>query len=829
MTKQTNQIYLYSVTTKAFYNEQEQMKQQEIYDLQMKGESDTTKRINELKDELNQLMIQDLRVRELNASALNQSTTIAQFESSLTRALELDSNSNIPSQDIMIVQVYHYAIMDSLISNGFKHNGEHYRYMFSSAGQIRTKKLVFIKESCFKQIENKLTAGLTDSIINDNGGISINKLIAYKALANSSSVKWDIDLNKAIVVDDFEFTIKDKTVDFIGSDYEVNRKVADISNQVVDGAGLMLPSVIDKNIQFRGVWFKGLLTPFDFIKFINEHEVASPIVKDVWGTEHNIVEDDIQIIFTKSQFKMAKYFKSWDEYKTDFNEYGCEFSICDIEGDVFEDKTLNYQMLQTLYDMSHEDLVEITSHTKETIENATSSTQNMIEFIGATKDKKYKQPWHEALLLHPELINDAYFKKMVKDKKASMIKDARSGKIVIPNTKRTFLIPDCYAFCQWLFGLKVTGLLEDGQVSCQLYEDGKELDVLRSPHLYIEHCVRQNLVNEKVKRWFTTNGVYTSVRDAISTQLMFDVDGDTALIIDNETFVKNAKAHMIDVVPLQFDLGVAEASEINGNNITKSLKSAYSKNIGEVSNKITKVFNQDVITEDDLKMVKQLCYINNQYIDYAKTLWIAQVPLELSNKLKKLDSVKLPTFFIQAKDKKRKQVTERNNSTVNRLYDVMQTKRLMFDNQDFDYKVLMNNANVKVDDVIVKKYKELTATRYFKMQTQLELQGDTPARLFAIQVLRKELLELNEDINYVVDVLIKHLHGSEYSKFMWDCFGAEILWNMKSNLGKLKRCECTEEFEPASNRQVKCTDCAEKAKKEAARLRKQKSREKKVS
>jgi hypothetical protein len=159
---------------------------------------------------------------------------------------------------------------------------------------------------------------------------------------------------------------------------------------------------------------------------------------------------------------------------------------------------------------------------------------------------------------------------------------------------------------------------------------------------------------------------------------------------------------MKNVVPLQFELGVAEAQEINSVNIAKSLKSAYSKNIGEVSNKITKVFNQDVITDDDLQMVKQLCYINNQYIDFAKTLWTAPIPYELYEKLKQLDSVKLPTFFMQAKDKKKKQVTERNDSTVNRLFNVMQTKRLTFNSDAYDYRILMKDPNAVIDEADIR-------------------------------------------------------------------------------------------------------------------------------
>lgn len=820
-TRQTNQVYLYSVSTKAFYNELEEAKQQEIYSLEEGKEKDVA------EVELKQLMTEHEGMRTLNPFALHPNKVVAQFESNFTRALGLESNSNIPTTDFMIVQGFHYVIMDNLIENGFTLNGEHYRYLFSSAGQIRTKKLVFVNEIKYKAIENKLTAGLSDEIINTKGGISINKLIAYKGLVNSSSIKWDIDLNKAIVVDDFEFTIKDREVDYIGSDYEVIRKNADIVNKVMDGAGIALPSVIDTNIQFRGIWFKGLLSPFPYDKFINETN-ANPVVKDVWGKEWNIIEDDIQIIFTKSQFKMAKYFESWEQYKENVRKYDCEFSICDIEGDVFEDKKLNYQMIQTLYRMPQSDLEELASYTKETIETATESTENMLEFIGATKDKKYKQPWQEALLLYPELINDPYFKEMVKDKKAALIKEARSGKILIPDTKRTFLIPDYYAFCQWLFGLEVTGLLVDGEVSCKLYEDEKELDVLRSPHLYIEHAVRINVVNSDIEKWFMTNGMFTSIWDAISTQLMFDNDGDTALIVSNPTFVKNAKEHMEGVVPLQYEMGQAKAQEVNSISIIKSLKSAFSMNIGEISNTISKIFAQDVITEEDLTLVKQLTYQNNMSIDYAKTLFFAKPPKSIKNKINNLKSNKLPAFFVQAKDKKEKQVLERNQSTVNRLYDVMQTKRLSFNNKAYDFTTMLNDPNAVIDEAIVTKYKEVTETRYLKLQQQLEIQGDAPTKLFAIHVVREELLNLNSDAFYVADVLVKHLHQtkSKYKKFLWDCFGSEVLWNMKKNLGKLKECECGTEFEPASNRQSKCNPCKDEAKKEATRLRVKKHREK---
>ena len=67
------------------------------------------------------------------------------------------------------------------------------------------------------------------------------------------------------------------------------------------------------------------------------------------------------------------------------------------------------------------------------------------------------------------------------------------------------------------------GLLENGQVYCSLYEKIDKLDCVRSPHLYKEHCIRNNVVDDLKKEWFITKGLYTSCHDLISKVMQFDV------------------------------------------------------------------------------------------------------------------------------------------------------------------------------------------------------------------------------------------------------------------------------------------------------------------
>lgn len=68
--------------------------------------------------------------------------------------------------------------------------------------------------------------GLTIEKINSKGGNNVNKHLAYMALANSATDQWtDFDIDRCIVIDDFETNVPG-TFDFIDeSDYSITRKL----------------------------------------------------------------------------------------------------------------------------------------------------------------------------------------------------------------------------------------------------------------------------------------------------------------------------------------------------------------------------------------------------------------------------------------------------------------------------------------------------------------------------------------------------------------------------------------------------------------------------
>lgn len=454
----------------------------------------------------------------------NISNVISMFESALSRSFGIIKDSL--TLDIIIVEIYYYDIAKDIILNGFDYNGTHYVYFSSSAGQIRTKKAVFVNEALYKEKEPQLMCGLSAEKINEMGGMNITKFLAYKALCNSATDVWkDFDIDRSIVVDDFETLVPCK-VDSI--DYETYEITPGVNMEIpiphTDGCGMVLPELSTKNFMVRMPFMKGLLGVFDFRKFCEQHGVRT--VKDIWGTEHDIFAENIQVIFTKSMLKMAKYY-TWESYKSAFKQYNCEAGICNREEDHIPNAHINYQMLQTLYLATDKEIEKLCYRSNRKILQLSESLEEVLNFHGVLPDgDRPNTKWFQkAVRLYPELIGDPAAKSDLRDLKDSYVKAAKGGKLDVYG-KFTFVLPDLYAFCEWLFcGTEVPdGILSGQDVYCRLYPEAEQLDCLRSPHLYIEHAVRNNVVqtNETAAEWFQTDAIYTSTHDPISRILQFD-------------------------------------------------------------------------------------------------------------------------------------------------------------------------------------------------------------------------------------------------------------------------------------------------------------------
>lgn len=485
--------------------------------------------INDAKNELLRLLDQFSGVRVFRPEFIRAKNVISIFESELSRMIGIETNTL--TDELVVVKTCYFKVLKDIILNGFYLNGNQYICLTASAGQIRTKRSLFIKEDTYHRIKGRLMCGLTIEGINNQGGINPNKYLSYLALNNSATDVWnDFNIRKTIVVDDMETEVM-SLVDFIDDKtYSVERKTVPVPITHTDGSGMVRLDISRKNFMFRAAWIKGLLNAFPFDKFIREANRKDPlvnhgIVKDIYGVEHDILAEDIQVILTKSQFKLWKYYESWEQYCDYFDRYGCQACYCNMEPDRFEKAKINYQMLQTLTDLTDDELLEISKETRRRLVDLSSDRNTMLQVFGATKDNERRNGFQEALLLYPELLQDEYSRDTLREIKKSMEKEAKAGKLDVDGIY-TFIVPDMYAFCQWLFlgDKNPAGLLQNGEVYCPLFPPGADLDCLRSPHLYVEHAVRKNMVgiDHEMKRWFITDAIVTSVHDVISKILQFD-------------------------------------------------------------------------------------------------------------------------------------------------------------------------------------------------------------------------------------------------------------------------------------------------------------------
>lgn len=778
-----------------------------------------TSEISKLKKELLDTFPKNTTVtRELPRSELNEHKIIGVFDSSNTRTMGLKENE--VNEELFVVETYFYDVVESLILNGFMFEEQKYIFLTASAGQIRTKKCVFIKESVWFEYSHTFMCGLTLDKINAMGGVNINKFLAYLALGNSATDEWiDFDIDRCIVVDDFETEVTGE-VDYIDyNTYTIERKTMPVPIPHTDGCGMILPKVSRRNFMVRLPWVKGLLAVFPFDRFVRRKN-GNAKIKDIYGKEYDIFEDDIQIIFTKSQFKMWQYYENWDEYKECFKKYNCTAGKCNVEEDEFAPANLNYQMLQTLHDMTDDELGAICKQSKETITKLTSDRNTMLKVFGVTKHNLNMNTFQKCLQIYPELLQDLYTRETLRDIKTSLLKGFWSGKLEIDGVY-TFIVPDLYAFCEWLFlGIeKPVGLLANGEVCCKLFPKSPKLDCLRSPHLYKEHAVRNNVLDIEKKQWFMTKALYISSHDMISNILMCDFDGDKSLVCADETLVNVAERNMNDVVPLYYEMKKAKPEIVNNQSICNGIFAAYkSGNIGEISNLITKIWDED---EPDIELIKLLCMKNNFSIDSAKTLFMPVDPPWVKGKIRQYKSKKTPHFFLYAKDKVENQVVADNNRCINRIKNFVPNVKFNFNTRQlgkFNYRNLMNNKRTKIDtdsaQKIISKWEQLSRNVHFRLNGNEW--GNNYDYIYG--TIRNEMISCFGDLSYMVDVLVKYLFYSKNTKCkasFWEAFGDVILINLQKNIKSdhIMCVECGARFKKANNRQQYCAECSTEIKK----------------
>lgn len=661
-----------------------------------------------------------------------------------------------------------------------------------------------------------------------------------------------------------------KEIEKLKSKYhQTTLKKMDVTIPFTDGFGVSLKKMQSSMIRLPFV--KGLIAYCPrraFQNWCSENNIAIHKITDIYGKSHSITK--IDYIFTKSQFKMYKYFNNeydengnlirtgWEVYKDNFKTYKCNACRCNVERGVKLNAKTNYQILQTLTtEMTDDDIHNLASYDINCLNGIGRNVQCMLNVLGANSKKNDNMNWlQKSLVLYPEMLKDFYVKTLLKNTKDSMIKKFRSGKFSI-NGSYVFAIPDPLACLQWWFtdmnkeNLDTFGFVKEGNVSCNLFTDKEELDCLRSPHLDHAHCIRKNQIRESDKKWIKSNGVYISIKDTMSKVLMYDNDGDKLLLHNNKTIIKCAKQfqNKYGMIPNYYDMPKANPELINNTSLFEGIVNAYHHgNIGTPSNEITKVWmtlNPSSTIEEiqnAIEVISLRCADVNFIIDYAKTLYKPEIPKYILQKYKIYSGKKVPHFFIYAKNKTNKQVENIGQCNIDRITSVVKSNCIVFKNLlgKYSYKALMNNPDIDCKNEkaneILELYREIE-------NTNLRRLSHVDFSILDIDEKKHMLLQIEFDTNkqrnmfvniigeskeYITDVLVKSLQNDINKDTLWRLFGDVIYNNIEHNLNNTKICKCCKQrFEYVSKKgkpPLYCNDCASKIELEMSKNRMRKHR-----
>ena len=554
---------------------------------------------------------------------------------------------------------------------GFNLNGYHYVRLFSGSGQIRRNTITFIKESLYQKVIDKCLCGLTFA---DFGKFNSAKYNAYGGLAMSGCHLLPEKLAPCVcVIDDYEvikpheqvnhvteskvdyltleekdYILKDNDPAFTRNGKYAIRKYDGVAFKIrkgvhkeihaewydeidnapainsFDGQGIMSPEwaqgVADEigydfeisQYIIRAPWIKGLLYTFDFKAWMREHGIEE--ITDIFGVTRKI--DDLDVILSKSQFKMAKVYKAkygsdaWQKYNEARTDSGLLWGI--VKPNKRKDdnkKYFNYQYLQALL-ISNEDAEKLCKETEDFLMDVNSSDiKKVVELLSVnldeeiemenSDDEKYEPRWSMALKANPDLINDKYIRELIIQECKGRMKKAKLGKIIV-NGNFQYGISDPIAQMQFIAkyhgnaDIDVVGVVPSGNIYSSYWlkqENHDEVVVMRNPCIDRNELAKRKVMDETddTAKWFRYlhSGIILSIHDLTALGCGgADFDGDI-FFTTNNNIVKNGVYEYGDAKPLYYSLGKATDKPINLKNIVNADVRGLNSRVGQISNKGT--------------------------------------------------------------------------------------------------------------------------------------------------------------------------------------------------------------------------------------------------
>lgn len=487
---------------------------------------------------------------------------------------------------------------------GFKINDTEYARLLGTTGGIKNSTILFIDRSYSDEIHRRIDNGR-----NKNIPLVPAKLEAYSSLTCSSTTPVSMP-NGILVVKDCETDFYEDVISLKFLDTE-EPEMEYLKNQKIalndsDGYGLMLPSLAKRwseelgldyvvsGVNTRLSFEKGMVFTFDFIDFADK-VAHNFIVKDAWGNDVDV--RNVELILTTSQLKLWNSYNSIEHYLQCCKDNHYDFGITKTCPKTLEaERRLNYQFIQS-YHLTDDQIKELCQPTIEHFRNILSDDwrKALLFACGKGLDEnqvlKMDSNSFKGIMACPDLFNDVCIRKQIWSMLRVRKDDAKIGCLYVKGNY-SILCGDPYSLCQSIFGLKVTGLLEAGQIYNKFWvDDGSQyVACFRAPMTCHNNIKKMEVVsNDESNYWYkymTTCTIFNSWDSTAHALNGADKDGDMVFITNNKVLVDNVR-NTPTIMCMQKN---ADKKIVTEDMRIESNIAGFGDDIGKITNHITSMF-----------------------------------------------------------------------------------------------------------------------------------------------------------------------------------------------------------------------------------------------
>ena len=639
-----------------------------------------------------------------------------------------------------------------IYANGFIMDDIKYVFYKRGAGKAKNGYALYVQEDMRDKLINRSRLGLT---FEKDEELDLTSLLAYESLI-SSGIDFTIELNpktEILLIEDI-YGIEFETIASVtreeNKEIVTNNQHINLKNCLTDGQGLLDESIFEKYdkkkkgmMLLRSDMFKNCGFNTKLQKWIQEWMEKNEATKliDMFGNEYEA--DKIKLVTTPNSVKFLKFAYKFTESKTmlEYNDltekeqfkvkklcykYWIEnidstFGVvkCDKDGNYGNYNRLTYQLLNSIPNLTYDDLIDITKEEREYVMLLKNDNAVFRNYLGcdAKASLKLERSMDEGdmslyentdlmnalLLVNSDMQYTTKFKKMKSDLISNYIGHLKEGKIRIKDAKYLTIVSNPYEMLLATVGeYNNESVMQGREVYCKYYDNNQEFCVSRNPHINSGNVMYAKNKYHDEYDWFNftdnimaVNFFDNDMPDRLQGE---DTDSDTNLVIPEKILYEKAqyceanfptpinrvkgnsnpkKNNMIELQKLDVLLSnnyigrIVNMSQIINSYLNDAISKGESKEIidelYQASSKLSSMSQIEIDKSkkvfDNISMSKELSKMRE--IKYIRYINEEDKYNQMSNKMI------VPNFFNMISDSNEYRVFERFNTPLDILQDIL--------------------------------------------------------------------------------------------------------------------------------------------------------------